>query len=420
MNSKVKVATLVVAFVMIFSSVMVAVTSAAPVPTLERHTRRYEVPVGPGALNEIVGGYIQTDLPWWVGEGLSGNRWLIDPIGHDTTMDADIVPEGIRFWRSPDSEFFNFAANPVMARRFGSADPATWQWIDADAPLIFDIDATVSTADADRQFNISAWPIWFVNDPSLDSDGVPIIINLNHWIRQYWTNFEEGGFMDPGRSNVRITHNASFRSLLEDLVAQGAHPFNEQHALAAQRALDVANANDGFMPIDRFMIMATVHHAGGIANFGPNNAAILREMSWGVDADTVHADEQRFLSRDELPPESDESPTSSLPVVSDTPSDPPISDNAESEAPESDEIVPETPESELPTSSETSESAAPAESLPTTTPAQSAAPTVSRASVGGESKGNGNVQTGVVAPLLAMVGFAVGAGGLAVGTKKRK
>ena len=265
-----------------------------------RDPQIYNVPttadtLGGASMREIVPGFVLQDVPWWVGEGLSGNRWMMDAIGDDTSMEARATANGIQFWRSPDSEFHNFAANPIMGRRFGGTDMNTLLWINANGNLSFEIDCSTSEADAGRQHNISAWPVWHAIDPDLGGESVPAIINLAHWIRQFWTNYATGGVNDAGRSNTVYTFDGTFMELLEEIVAMD-DPASEQYATGAQRVIDIAGRNGGWFPVQRFQIMATVHHAGGASAMNDTNSAWLRHMSWEVDGNTVHPDEAQFLT----------------------------------------------------------------------------------------------------------------------------
>ena len=289
------ISSLTLATLMLISGIIISAADVAPTE-INRDLQTYNVPVGFNSLNTPVGGHAQADLPWWVGEGIAGTRFFQDPLGDDTTMEGEGTSGGLRFWRSADSEWAGHANNPVMGRRFGNNDENTWQWINIDAPLVFDIDATGNDALAAQQRNIWAWPIWRVRDPALGSSAVAVTLNLHQWVQQHWDGFIDWESGQTGLSNVRVTHNAPFRSLLEDMVHIGTQSMrNIEQAAAAQRVIDIAAANGGWFPIDRLTIMATVHHAGRV-NLGPDNSAILREMSWGADANTVHANEQQFLS----------------------------------------------------------------------------------------------------------------------------
>jgi len=300
----------------------ILVASTTSVSATARDLQTYNIPVTTaqlGSLSELVGGHAQANLPWWVGEGIGGNRFFEDPLGDDTTMDGEATADGLRFWRSIDSEHAGHANNPVMGRRFGNNDENTWHWINIDAPLVIDMDATGNDELANRQRNIMPWLIWRVRDPAHGGGGVAVTLNTTQWWQSHYEGFTGWESGEIGRGNVRVQFNAPFRTLLNQMVEQGTQnpTRNGEAATAAQRTLDIAAANGGWFPIDRLTVMATVHHAGR-ENLGRENSALLRQLSWGVDANSVHPNEATFVGAGgPTPPPANGGPTPPTPPVGD-------------------------------------------------------------------------------------------------------
>jgi len=193
----------------------------------------------------------------WRSEMVSGTGYA--PVGQTTAMQAAQDPGGgLRFWRNEATqEITPPQRNISMFYEFADEDnPEQFVNIHLDANMIVDIEAP-RRGEAD--FIIRIWD---------EENSQWIDLDFNDFNVHWGWVFPEGPF----------TIRQMFTATLPWLGG-----ISEETRAYSMRILDIANVNDGYVPVQRAGIAATI----SINAYGPDNSGVARRVSFGIREGTA-------------------------------------------------------------------------------------------------------------------------------------